>query len=230
MSMSKRTCQRVISDGVGFFWRNDDKGFLYLTGIIPLCLLMGVEHIFSKWLIIPMEKLCGSSREIKAMLTCCVASRDERPVSVENLSERMNLSPRSIHYYMKMNKGDFIFLENNCVMMTASNNREAISKCKELESQGIYASIIESHDGTLSICKRLPNTIVSPFQRSGTSRIRYKMKMLTGNAFTRNEYQRLYAKNDEKGINSHVGMVNNRFSPIFKVRGGRPIEMWERKS
>lgn len=227
MGISRRTVQRMVSDGMGTFWRDGRNGFLYLTGIDALCCLLDVENIFSKSITLPLESLCITSTPLKSMLVCLVASKSGRPVSIANLVDRLGISERSLHYYIKMNTGDRFFPRNNaCIIHKTKDRMEAFRICHEIIRGGSWAEIVESSDGTFHVCRRMPNTFVNTLHRSGTSRIRYRLRMKTGRRPMMQEHPRMYAKGKEEGAISHIGLWRNMYSPVFSIRDGRLFEMW----
>ena len=230
MGISRRKVQKMVADGKGLFWRDGRNGFLYLMGIDQLCRLLDAENIFSKWMTLPLESLCITSTPLKSMLVCLVASKNDRPVSIANLVDRLGISERSLHYYIEMNQGDKFFSRNNaCVISRTEDRLDAFRKCQEIKRGGSWAEIVESSDGMFHVCRRMPNTFMNTLRRSGTSRIRYRLRMRTGRRSMLQTHTRTYAKGKENGAISHVGLWRNMYSPVFSIRNGRLCEMWEER-
>lgn len=227
MGTSERTIQRVIMDGMRMFWRDGGNGFLYLTGIRPLCLLMGVKTIFSKWFIIPMGMFSRKMSEMRAILTCCVAAKDERPVSVENLVRRLGLSERTIHNHLKIGTGGPFQSTKNVLSLCEFDDEVcARDKLFSLANEGIPVEIVERDDGSLMVCRRLPNTWRSELQREGVKRVRKRLKEFIGDDPTQKKFPRLYVEEEGKGPIVRSDVVRNRFRSIHGS-AGEQVEIWK---
>jgi len=225
---SKRTIQRVISNGMGTFWRDGKNGVLYFSGIDRVCRLMDIDSIRSKWFDIPIDHLFGKPSDVKSMIVCCVAARDERPVSIANLAERLGVSERIIQYYISSNvkkNGCFYKHKNLSILSIESNEKDATKVCGRLSDEGIHSEVMEWKDGRIAVCKRIPNTILSKFQRSNSDRIRYRLRGMSGKNDV-SSHERLYAKGKERGCLHYSDSARNRSGTIFVKKGGRPVEIW----
>lgn len=225
---SKRTVQRMISDGMGLFWRDGKNGTLYLCGIKHICRIMDIDYIRSKWYNIPMNTLFGSPSEVKSLVVCCVAARDGVPVSIANLVERLGISERTLHYYIAANTGpgkNFFKRQNLMVISMEDGAREAARKARELIEEGVPVEIMEWKDGRFAVCRRLPNTILSRFQRTDSERIRYRLRALSGLGEIE-AHERLYSRGKRKGTYINFDSARNIHGPVYVRKQGRPVEMW----
>jgi len=225
---SKRTVQRMISDGMGLFWRDGKNGLLYLCGIKHICRMMDVDHIRSKWFNIPMNLLFGRPAEVKSLIVCCVAARDGVPVSIANLVERLGISERSLHYHIEANTGPGknFFKRHNLMMISMEPSaRDAARRCHELIGEGVPVEVMEWRDGRFAVCRRLPNTILSRFQRMDSERIRYRLRMLSGLREVE-IHERLYSRGKREGAYTNFDSARNMYGPVFVSKHGRPVEMW----
>ncbi len=225
---SHRTALRIIQQGMGTFWK-EGRGFLYLVGQVPLCEKLGVSEISSKWFLLPCHYLMGVSRNVRGLLACMVAARDERPVSVANLAGRCGISERTMwHYLDKWQKmGLFRAVKNYERIESFLELARAQSLLNTFEGDESW-HCIATDGSSYYVCRRLPNTYACILNRSGTNRIRYRMMRRNGRP-QRSPYQRLYAKGKEIGEKMKIGMMRDKYGPLFQTRNGRAIVIWEKR-
>jgi hypothetical protein len=179
LGVSKSQAYRVISGGIGVFWREPRHKTVGLFSHLRAYYNLGIEMFSSKPIRLTVAQIGYDSENysgsyIKDLMVSCVASWDSgcSAIAVETIAELTGISTRTIRRqikYMSCRSSGIVLDVSTCYKVKCDNinQTEANARVQQLNSSGMVKYHSAPKDGKFVILERTGNL----YSLSGVERL-----------------------------------------------------------
>lgn len=169
LGVSKSQAYRVVSSGVGVFWREPRHKTVGLFSHLRAYYNLGIEMFSSKPVRLTVAQIGYDSDNysgsyIKDLMVCCVASWDSggSAIAVETIAELTGVSTRTVRRqikYMSCRPNGIVLDVSTCYKVKCDNINqiEANARVQQLNSNGMVKYHSAPKDGQYAILERVGN-------------------------------------------------------------------------
>jgi len=169
LGVSRSQAYRVLSSGVGVFWRQARRQTVGLFSHLRVYCNLGIEMFSSKPVRMTVGQMGYDSKHysgsyIKDLMVCCVASWDNghSPIAMETISELTGLSVRTIQRqlrYMSCREDGIVVDVSTCYKVKCDNINQvdANEQVRKLNACGVVKYHSAPRNGKYAILERVGN-------------------------------------------------------------------------
>lgn len=183
LGISKSQAYRIITSGIGIFWRQPKQKIIGLLSHLKAYYNLGIEMFSSRPVRLTIGQLGYASKHyngsyVKDLLVSCVASWDDgdSSIAIETIADLTGVSTRTIQRqlkYMSHQRDGVVLDVTTCYTIKCDNINqiEANAKVQQLNSRGAVKYHSAPKDGKFAIWERVGNMYsLSGVERPGKKR------------------------------------------------------------
>lgn len=205
LNLTERRIRQIIASGMGIFWREGRRDWLYLIGILRLCDVLGVRALISRYITVAYDVVANDLSGVRPLVSAMAACGFNKPTAVGYIAKACGVSERTLQRHLT-DSSDMLIVRRNMLCLYQSRDLSEVTLALEAAVEsGKYPpasiSIKMAANGVHCVMREMPNTYDFVSGRASYGKLRYRLKRRRGI------------------VEKQVGHGGGKERPPYKTRG-----------